>query len=62
MAKPLIVILDRAGMSEEKGLSTFRGADGLWEGYDITEVASPEGWELIRRWSTRFTMHAESTF
>ncbi|HCP40230.1 MAG TPA: NAD-dependent deacylase, partial [Cryomorphaceae bacterium] len=45
MAKPLIVILTGAGMSEESGLSTFRGADGLWEGHDIIEVASPEGWQ-----------------
>ena len=45
MAKPLIVILTGAGMSEESGLSTFRGADGLWEGHDIVEVASPEGWQ-----------------
>ena len=48
MAKPLIVILTGAGMSEESGLSTFRGADGLWEGHDITEVASPEGGRLTR--------------
>ena len=45
MAKPLIVIMTGAGMSEESGLSTFRSADGLWEGHDITEVVSPEGWQ-----------------
>lgn len=40
-----IVILSGAGISAESGISTFRGADGLWEGHDIMEVASPFGWE-----------------
>ena len=31
-------------MSAESGIQTFRGNGGLWEGYDIMEVASPEGW------------------
>jgi len=31
-------------MSAESGIKTFRDADGLWEGYDVMEVASPEGW------------------
>jgi NAD-dependent deacetylase len=39
-----IVVLTGAGMSAESGISTFRGADGLWEGHDIMEVASPKGW------------------
>jgi len=38
-----IVILTGAGMSAESGIATFRDADGLWEGYDVMEVASPEG-------------------
>ena len=38
-----IVVLTGAGMSAESGLKTFRDADGLWEGYDVTEVASPIG-------------------
>ena len=38
-----IVILTGAGISAESGIKTFRDADGLWEGYDIMEVASPEG-------------------
>ena len=38
-----IVILTGAGMSAESGLKTFRDADGLWEGHDVMEVASPEG-------------------
>ena len=39
-----IVVLTGAGMSAESGLRTFRDADGLWEGHDVMEVASPEGW------------------
>ncbi len=38
-----IVVLTGAGMSAESGLKTFRDADGLWEGHDVMEVASPEG-------------------
>ncbi|NKI32618.1 NAD-dependent deacylase [Muricauda sp. DJ-13] len=37
------VILTGAGMSAESGLKTFRDANGLWEGHDIMEVASPQG-------------------
>jgi len=39
-----IVVLTGAGVSAESGIRTFRDAGGLWEGYDVTEVASPEGW------------------
>ncbi len=39
-----IVILTGAGISAESGIKTFRGTDGLWEGHDIMEVASPQGW------------------
>lgn len=38
-----VVVLTGAGISAESGLKTFRGSDGLWEGHDIMEVASPEG-------------------
>ncbi|WP_033960498.1 SIR2 family NAD-dependent protein deacylase [Psychroserpens jangbogonensis] len=38
-----IVVLTGAGMSAESGLKTFRDADGLWEGHDVMEVATPEG-------------------
>ena len=40
-----IVVLSGAGISAESGIPTFRGADGLWEGHDVMDVASPEGWE-----------------
>lgn len=39
-----IVVLTGAGISEESGIKTFRDAGGLWEGHDVMEVASPEGW------------------
>lgn len=40
-----VVVLTGAGISAESGIKTFRDADGLWEGYDVMEVASPEGWQ-----------------
>lgn len=39
-----IVVLTGAGISAESGIKTFRDADGLWEGHDVMEVASPQGW------------------
>lgn len=39
-----IVVLSGAGMSADSGLATFRDAGGLWEGYNIEEVASIDGW------------------
>lgn len=39
-----IVVLSGAGISAESGLKTFRDSDGLWMGYDVYEVASPQGW------------------
>ncbi|MGC8751638.1 Sir2 family NAD-dependent protein deacetylase [Hydrotalea sp.] len=41
--QPNIVILTGAGISAESGLKTFRDSDGLWNGYSIQEVATPEG-------------------
>ena len=39
-----LVVLSGAGMSQESGIRTFRDMGGLWEEYDITEVATPEAW------------------
>jgi NAD-dependent deacetylase len=39
-----LVVLTGAGISAESGISTFRDSGGLWEGHDVMEVASPEGW------------------
>ena len=40
-----IVVLTGAGVSAESGINTFRDANGLWEGHDVMEVASPIGWK-----------------
>lgn len=49
-----IVALTGAGISAESGIPTFRGADGLWEGHRIEEVASPDGWMTNREKVLRF--------
>lgn len=43
--KKRIIVLTGAGMSAESGIKTFRDADGLWEGHDVMEVATPQAWE-----------------
>ena len=43
MVKKKLVILTGAGISAESGLKTFRDSDGLWEGFEVTEVATPRG-------------------
>ena len=45
MIKKHLVVLTGAGMSAESGLKTFRDENGLWEGHDVTQVASPEGFK-----------------
>jgi NAD-dependent deacetylase len=40
-----LVILTGAGMSSESGIKTFRDSGGLWEEYEVSEVATPEAWE-----------------
>lgn len=41
-----IVVLTGAGISAESGLKTFRDSDGLWEGYNIEDVATPNAWDV----------------
>jgi NAD-dependent deacetylase len=43
--KKNLVVLTGAGISAESGLKTFRDSDGLWEGYNVHEVATPGGWK-----------------
>ncbi len=64
--KPHLVVLSGAGMSAESGLKTFRDSGGLWEGYDVQDVATPEAWErnseLVLRFYNerrRALLHAE---
>ena len=51
--KKKLVILSGAGISQESGIRTFRDMGGLWEEYDVSEVATPEAWsrnpELVMR-------------
>ena len=39
-----LVVLSGAGVSAESGIKTFRDSGGLWEGHEVMDVASPEGW------------------
>lgn len=45
MNKKKLVVLTGAGISAESGLKTFRDSDGLWEGYNIEDVATPRAWK-----------------
>ncbi|WMJ73533.1 NAD-dependent deacylase [Cytophagaceae bacterium ABcell3] len=40
-----LVVLSGAGISAESGIATFRDSNGLWENHEVTDVATPEGWE-----------------
>lgn len=40
-----LVVLSGAGISAESGIPTFRDSNGLWEGFRVEDVASPDGWE-----------------
>jgi NAD-dependent deacetylase len=40
-----VFVLTGAGISAESGLPTFRASDGLWEGYRIEDVCTPEAWD-----------------
>ncbi len=49
-----LVVLTGAGISAESGLKTFRDMGGLWELYDVTQVASPVAWKMNRPLVLRF--------
>lgn len=49
-----VVVLSGAGLSAASGVPTFRDGDGLWEGHDVTEVATPEAWVRDRTLVRRF--------
>ena len=49
-----LVVLTGAGMSAESGIKTFRETGGLWEEYDVTEVATPMAWWKNRELVLRF--------
>jgi NAD-dependent deacetylase len=47
--KKKLVVLTGAGISAESGLKTFRDSDGLWNGYNIEDVATPRAWKKDKR-------------
>lgn len=49
-----LVVLTGAGISAESGIRTFRDAGGLWEGYNIEDVATPTAWRKDPALVTRF--------
>jgi NAD-dependent deacetylase len=52
--KKKIVVFTGAGISAESGISTFRDSGGLWDKYDIKEVATPEAWHKNQELVLRF--------
>lgn len=54
MPKNKIVVLSGAGISAESGVKTFRDNDGLWENYNVKDVATPEAWRRDRELVLRF--------
>jgi NAD-dependent deacetylase len=54
MSKKSLVVLTGAGISAESGIKTFRDSNGLWEEYDVMQVASIEGWHKDRELVLRF--------
>lgn len=65
MPRKKLVVLSGAGISQESGLATFRDSGGLWEGYDINEVASIDGWyanpeKVLDFYNLRRTQAAEA--
>ena len=52
--KKKLVILTGAGISQESGIATFRDMGGLWEQYDISEVATPQAWRKNKELVNRF--------
>jgi len=49
-----VVVFTGAGISAESGLKTFRDADGLWEGYNVEDVATPRAWKKDKELVLRF--------
>src|SRR5204863_6990136 len=57
MSKKKLVVLSGAGVSAESGLKTFRDSDGLWEGYNIEDVATPRAWKKNPKLVLEFYNH-----
>ncbi|MDH5181205.1 MAG: NAD-dependent deacylase [Gammaproteobacteria bacterium] len=64
MSRPIdhnkIVILTGAGVSAESGLQTFRDSDGLWNNYNVADVATPQAWQRNPQLVLDFYNHRRS--
>ena len=49
-----LVVFSGAGVSADSGLKTFRDSDGLWEEYNVYDVATPEAWEKDQKMVLEF--------
>ena len=58
-SKKKLVVLTGAGISAESGLKTFRDSDGLWEVYNVEDLATPARGRRIPNWCLSFTIIAE---
>ncbi|MBJ96344.1 MAG: NAD-dependent protein deacylase [Rickettsiales bacterium] len=60
-----MLVLSGAGLSAASGVPTFRDKDGLWEGHEVTDVATPEAWfrdpELVRRFYNERRIACQAT-
>jgi NAD-dependent deacetylase len=54
LSKRKLIVLSGAGISAESGLRTFRDSDGLWEGFNIEDVATPRAWKKDPRMVLEF--------
>ena len=52
--KKILVALTGAGISAESGFKTFRDSGGLWEKYNVEDVASIQGWHRNPKLMTDF--------
>jgi NAD-dependent deacetylase len=52
-----VLVFTGAGVSAESGISTFRDNGGMWDNYNIKEVATPLGWKLNRQKVLDFYNH-----
>ena len=57
-----LVVLTGAGISAESGISTFRDSGGLWEGHDVNQVATPEGFAADPALVHRLLAHLEKRY
>ena len=57
--KKKLVVFSGAGMSAESGISTFRDSGGLWEKYNLEDVATPQAWKKDPNLVTDFYFYVQ---